>query len=89
MWFFIFATFSDDELSERLASNEALNVMSAILDDNGKRINYRDYLMSGENQDVNIALTEVVPRINIKAIHEMIDEIPYIYPMYARIFINN
>ncbi len=70
--------FSDDELSERLASNEALNVMSAILDDNGKRINYRDYLMSGENQDVNIALTEVVPRINIKAIHEMIDEIPYI-----------
>lgn len=42
--------FSDDELTERLASNEALNVMSVLLDENGRRINYRDYLLSGKTK---------------------------------------
>lgn len=69
---------SDDELSERLAVNEAVNAKSVIQDENGRRIHYRDYLMSGVNADINRALTEIVPKINIEQIHKIIDDIPYI-----------
>lgn len=69
---------SDDEFSERLAVNEAMNAKSVIQDENGRRIHYRDYLMSGVNADVNRALAEIVPKINIEQIHKIIDDIPYI-----------
>lgn len=71
--------FSDDELSsEKILSNETFNVMSAVQDNDCKRIHYRDYLLSGKNENVNIALTKVVPKINLSKIHALIDDIPYI-----------
>lgn len=42
------------------------------------KINYYDFLLSGQNNDCNAAVERIVPRINIEQIENFIDEVPYI-----------
>lgn len=48
------------------------------MDNMGNRINYRDFLMSGANDNINLALKKVVPKIDLCEISDMINKIPYI-----------
>ncbi len=47
---------ADNELTEKITADNALNVMSVIMDNMGNRLNYRDFLMSGTNNNINLAL---------------------------------
>ena len=53
--------------------NEALNAYSAILDESGKRINYKDYLLSCKNKDLNEAVKRIIVRIDLDKINKIID----------------
>ncbi len=52
--------------------------LSAILDENGKRICYKDYILSYKNDDVNNALKRIIPKIKLDEINKIIDDIQYI-----------
>lgn len=69
---------SDNELSLKTIVDNAANAQSAIVDSDGKRIKYREYLSSGENVAVTNALKTLLPRIDIPKIHEIIKNTPYI-----------
>lgn len=69
---------SDDELDYRHLSSDALNTFSIIVDENQRRINYKDYLLSCKNEDLNAAAKRIIGRINLKNINSFIDDIPYI-----------
>ena len=69
---------SDEELTEKKAHDMALNVTSAIRDENGKCIQYKDYLLSGQNEEVNAALIRMVPKIHMDVVREIVEETPYI-----------
>lgn len=68
---------AESEMNQRTAVREALNGMSALLDE-GKRIEYRSYLSSGKNEYVNKALKSITPRINMNNILEIINNTEYI-----------
>lgn len=68
----------DEQLDYRHMSSDAMNTFSAILDENNKRIGYKDYLLSCENKDLNEAIKRIVERINMKNVNKIIDDIPYI-----------
>lgn len=69
---------SDEELTYQVILNESQNAQSIICDADGTRIHYRDYLLSGENKDIDAAVLRMIPRINIPRIAESIHRIPYI-----------
>ncbi len=45
---------------------------------NNKKINYFDFISSLENDDCNMALKRIVPKINMSKINALIDETPFI-----------
>ena len=44
----------------------------------GQKVNYYDFLMSGEYADCNEAIVRIVPKIDMEQIEQFIDETPYI-----------
>ena len=64
-----------------LADEEALNARifqfpTSAIHEHGRKINYYDFLMAGEHDDCNAALAEIVPRVELPAIYELIDQEP-------------
>ena len=59
---------------------------TSALQINGKRIKYFDYIVSLENKDCNSALKRIMPRIDIKAMCNMINEIPCINELQKRFY---
>ena len=49
--------------------------LSAIMD-NGKKINYFNFLSEGKFEDCNTALKRILSRIDMKKIYEIIDDTP-------------
>lgn len=45
---------------------------------NGRKINYHDFIFSLENDDCNKALKRILPKINLSAINQIIETTPYI-----------
>lgn len=43
-----------------------------------RKINYRDFLMKAEYEGCNEAVRRIVPRIDMNAISEFLDETPYL-----------
>lgn len=70
--------YGDEELENLSAPSIALSVHSALLDDSGKRISYHEYLLNGENEEINQALKRILPHINMPEIYKIIEETPYI-----------
>lgn len=70
-------------MSELLINEDVLNAriyefpISAIKD-NGKKINYYDFLKETDNQDCIDAIKRIVPKVNLEKINKFIDEVPYI-----------
>lgn len=72
---------SDEEMSgekgKKTAYNDALSKHSALIDTDGNRISYHEYILSGKNEKINESLKRMIPRINMNKIHDIIADIPY------------
>ena len=64
---------NEDELNARIYRFPT----SAVKLD-GQKINYYDFLMSGEYYDCDEAIVRIVPRIDMEKIEQLINETPYI-----------
>ena len=51
---------------------------TSAVKENGRKIRYYDFLMSGQYEECNKALLRIVPRINMEKILEFMEEIPYL-----------
>lgn len=75
---------ADEKIMEEIMTNEnALNARifqfpNSAIKQNGKKINYYDFLTAGEYGDCNVAVKRIVPKINMKQIADFISEVPYI-----------
>lgn len=67
---------NEDELNARI-----YQFPTSAIKQNGKKINYFDFLTCGENEDCNTALRRIVPKINPQEIAAFIDSVPYISDM--------
>jgi len=69
---------TDNELNQHVILNNVSNLLSAIRDHNGNRINYKQYLYKCKNNDINNALKSILPCINMNEINHIISATPYI-----------
>lgn len=69
------------ELNYRIYENP-----TSALQIDGKRIKYYDYIVSLENEDCNAALKRIMPRIDLHAMCNMINEIPCISDLQKRFY---
>ena len=75
---------ADEKVMEDVLTNEnALNARifqfpTSAIKQNGKKINYYDFLTSGEYKDCNAAINRIISRINLSKIADFIKTIPYI-----------
>ena len=44
----------------------------------GKKIRYYDFLMSGQSEDCNEALLQIVPKIHVEEIQNFLEKVPYL-----------
>jgi hypothetical protein len=72
---------ADEKVMEAVLANESelharvYQFPTSALKVNGRKINYFDFLSSGENADANDALKRISPRIDMKQIEEFIDQV--------------
>lgn len=75
---------ADEKVMQKVISNEAelhariYQFPTSAIKQNGRKINYYDFISRTENGDCNEALKRIVPRINMKEIEELVDSTPYI-----------
>lgn len=75
---------ADEKVMNNILTDEdALNARiyqfpTSALRQDGKKINYYDFLKSAENEDYSEAVKRIVPRINMEEISAFIDDVPYI-----------
>lgn len=75
---------ADEKVMNNILTDEdALNARiyqfpTSALRQDGKKINYYDFLKSAENEDCSEAVKRIVPRINMEEISAFIDDVPYI-----------
>lgn len=72
---------NEDELNARV-----YNFPTSAIKQNGKKINYYDFLSSRKNADCNKALLRIVPRIDLNRISEFIDSIQYISDLQKKFY---
>lgn len=83
---------ADEAMIQSVLKNEAerhtrvFNIPTAGLRIRNQRINYFDFLTSLENSECNRALKRIMPRINMKAICQMIDETPFITDLQKQFY---
>ena len=63
----------EDELNARV-----YQFPTSAIKQNGRKINYYDFLMATENEDCNGAIVRIAPKINMDQINDFIDKVPYI-----------
>lgn len=63
-----------EKLTESEIKNLAINCYSC-LKENGKKINYRNYMKSAKNEECNKAIRRVFKKINLAQIYQLIDGI--------------
>ncbi|MGN1299727.1 MAG: HipA domain-containing protein [Clostridia bacterium] len=81
----------DDEeiksINDTELKNLALNCYSC-LKENGKKINYAQFILSTTNAECNEAIVNIFPKINMEEIKEMINNIPCISDCRKNFYIN-
>ena len=60
--------------------------LSAIME-NGKKIKYFDFISFLKNEDCNLALQRIVPRIDMGRIRSMVEETPFISDLQKRFYL--
>ena len=73
---------NEDELHARI-----YQFPQSMLKRDGKKINYYDFLMAGENEACNQALLRIVPQIDIIQIQQFIECVPYITELQRNFYI--
>lgn len=75
---------ADDEMIEKVLESRQeihhriFNIPVSAIQYQGKKINYYEFISSLENEECNRALKRLLPRIDMKRIGELIEEIPVI-----------
>ncbi len=75
---------ADEKIMREVLENEAalharvFQFPTSAIKQNGRKLNYYDYLLSGQNSDCNRAIARIVPRMDMDAICRFIDGVPYI-----------
>lgn len=75
---------ADEKVMKRILSNEAelharvFQFPTSAIKLKGRKINYYDFLNSGENAGANEALKRIAPRIDMEQIGKFIDQVPSI-----------
>ena len=64
--------------SETEINNRVYNKPTSTITENGKRINYYEFIASLKNKECNDALLRIVNKIDMKQIKKEIDEMPII-----------
>lgn len=84
---------ADDKIMERVLTNESelnfriFEIPTSAIIVNGKKIKYFDFISSLQNEDCNLALKRIVPRIDMTKIHTIIEETPFITDLQKRFYI--
>ena len=83
---------ADSEIMEKVLKDKAERdvrifsiPLSSIKIDN-KKINYFSFIFSLENENCNAALKRIVPKIDMRKIYDMIDNMPYISDLQMRFY---
>ena len=79
----LYSQLTDEQMEEILKNqteinNRIYNKPTSAITENGKRINYYDYIYSLKNPDCNEALKRLIGKIDMEKIKEEIDEMPII-----------
>ena len=79
----LYAQLTDEQiervLNNKVEMNERIyNKPTSTITENGKRINYYEFISSLKNNDCNEALKRVLPKIDMKKIEKEIDDMPII-----------
>lgn len=75
---------ADEKIMQQVLTDEtALHARvyqfpTSAIKQNGRKINYYDFLMAAENQDCSKAIKRIVPNIRLNKISAFIDKVPYI-----------
>ncbi len=59
---------------------------TSAIKQNGRKINYRDFLMSAEYEGCNEAVKRIVPQIDMDKIGTFIDEVPYLSELQRKFY---
>ena len=77
---------NEDELNARI-----YRFPTSAIKLSGQKVNYYDFLMSGEYTDCNEAIVRIVPKIDMEQIEQLIEETPYISVLqkdFYKVYIN-
>lgn len=83
---------ADEKIMRAVMENESelharvFRFPTSALKKNEQKLNYFDFLMSGENADCNAALERMFQRIDMAAIHTFIDETPFISDLQKQFY---
>lgn len=75
----LYPQIADNALEEIIKNKDEIDMRiykfpnAALLDDDGKKINYFDYISSLKNKDCTNALKRVFPKIDLKVVNSIID----------------
>lgn len=72
---------SEDELNARI-----YRFPTSAIKQNGRKINYYDFLMAAENEDCDVAVTRMMPCFDMDAIHQFIEQIPFLDRLQKRFY---
>ncbi len=72
---------NEEELNARI-----MNFPTSAIKLNGKKINYYDFIKSGENLDCARAVKKIGTRIDMAKIYAFIDQVPYISELQKRFY---
>lgn len=67
--------------SRKEINNRIFVFPASAIKENGKKINYFDYISSLQNPECNAALKRIYPKIDLQAIKKVIEETPFINPV--------
>ncbi len=83
---------SEEMISTILASKDEIDARvfvfpTSVIQNEGKKINYFDFISSLQNDDCNKALKRIAPKINMEVIEQMINNIPCISELQKQFYI--
>ena len=71
----------EDELNSRV-----YQFPTSAIKQNGRKINYYDFLMAAENSECNEAIVKMAPKIKMDQINDFIDDVPYISELQKKFY---
>lgn len=78
----LFSTFTDEQMEEVLNNKgllrDCIKNTSSAIKYNGSKIKYYDFITKLENKDCTEALMRIYPKIDMKKINDIVDDIPCI-----------